>query len=340
MRSKPSKESTRFLGKTKASYPLKPKTQMLASFQQIEPIKLARIEAAQRFLSIDPVDDSLLAFSTRCLVQANLPHSDPKKSPHLWVRQNGDFTLSIQSDIVIDKKTKKETLVGIPYGVIPRLILMYICSEAKRTKSRRISLGDNLSGFLRELGMDSSGGKKGGIARFKEQLRRLVTAKIKFEHDDGKSKVGFNASIAKQYFFFWDEKNPDQDTLFKNEIILDDDFFAEIMRSPVPLHLGVVGQLKNSALGLDLYTWLTYRVTRLNKAVFIKWEELEQQLGSSYSNTYDFSKRARQVFKEIKLLWKDLNFEFRTGGFLLEPSVPSIAPKSSEKEQLRGNCPN
>src|SRR5690606_38167298 len=125
------------------------------------------------------------------LVQANLPHSDPTKSPDVWVRRNGDFTLSIQSDVTVDPKTREKKLGGIPYGIIPRLILMYICSEAKRTQDRKISLGANLSGFLRELGMEPRGGKRGDITRFKNQLLRLVTAKIKFEYSDGTRTVGY-----------------------------------------------------------------------------------------------------------------------------------------------------
>lgn len=270
----------------------------------------------------NPVDPSDVGFSTRAMVQANLPHSDPKSD--VWIRQNGDFTLTIQSDIEFDKKTGKTKPTGIPYGTIPRLVLIYLCSEAIRTKSRTISLGDNLSSFLAELGMKRQGGKRGDITRFKEQMRRLVSSRIKFQYKTDEHEAAFNASIAKKYFFFWDDKNPDQTSLFRSEITLDADFFEEIIKSKVPLHLKAVAALKNNALGLDLYMWLTYRLARLNKPVFIKWSDLMQQVGSDYAAVNDFQKKAKVVLGEIQVLWQDFKFETRRGGFMLYPSGPHI----------------
>ena len=136
-----------------------------------------------------PLDISKdVGFSTRTLVQANLPHKDPKTD--VWVRTNGDFSLTIQSDIEIDTKTGKRKEVGIPYGTIPRLVMIYLCSEAIRTKSRRISLGDNLAAFMKELGMEQTGGANGSITRFKKQMQRLVSAKIKFAYaGDNKARL-------------------------------------------------------------------------------------------------------------------------------------------------------
>jgi hypothetical protein len=211
-------------------------------------------------------------------------------------------------------------------------VLIYLCSEAIRTKSRTISLGDNLTTFLTELGMKRQGGKRGDITRFKEQMRRLVSSRIKFQYKTDAHEAAFNATIVKKYFFFWDEKNPDQSSLFRSEITLDADFFEEIIKSKVPLHLKAVAALKNNALGLDLYMWLTYRLSRLNKPTFIKWSDLMQQVGSDYSKVNDFQKKAKSVLMEIQVLWKDFNFELRRGGFMIYPSGPHIPMNSGEKK--------
>lgn len=269
-----------------------------------------------------PVDPADVGFSTRAMVQANMPHSDPKTD--VWVRRNGDFTLTIQSDVEIDRKTGETKSTGIPYGTIPRLVLIYLCSEAVRTKSRTISLGDNLTAFLTELGMKRQGGKRGDITRFKEQMRRLVSSRIKFQYKTDTEDAVFNASIVKKYFFFWDDKNPDQSSLFRSEITLDADFFEEIISSKVPLHLKAVAALKNNALGLDLYMWLTYRLSRLNKPVFIKWSDLMNQVGSDYAKVNDFQKKAKVVLNDISVLWQGFKFEARRGGFMLYPCGPHI----------------
>jgi hypothetical protein len=63
-----------------------------------------------------------VGFLARALVQATLPHSDPKTNE--FVRRNGHFTLSILAP--------KD--VGLPYGRYPRLVLAYLNSEAVRAQ--------------------------------------------------------------------------------------------------------------------------------------------------------------------------------------------------------------
>jgi len=290
----------------------------------------SHVGANIQFSSLDLAD---VGFSTRAVVQANLPHSDPKTD--VWVRQNGDFTLSIQSDIEVDHKTGQTKQVGIPYGTIPRLVLIYICSEAIKSKKRTVSLGDNLTDFMREIGLKAQGGKRGDITRLKEQMKRLVSAKIKFQYRNEGGEGWFNGSIAKGYVSFWDEKNPDQHSLFQSHVVLDADFFEEIIGSKVPLDLRAVAALKNNALGLDLYMWMTYRLSRLEKPVFIKWSDLMLQVGSDYSRVNDFQKKAKAILEEIELLWKDFKLETRRGGFMLHPIGPHI-PTNAKPKALKG----
>ena len=215
--------------------------------------------------------------------------------------------------------------IGIPYGNIPRVVLLFLCSEAIRTKSREINLGNNLSTFLRELGLYSSGGQKGDITRFKEQMKRLVASKIQFQYSGRNSEAGFDASIAKKYFFFWDD-DPEQSTLFDNKIVLDADFYEEITSSRIPIHLGVITALKSSSFALDLYSWLTYRVSYLEEPATITWKELEQQVGADYSDPNNFRKRAISVLAQIKMVWVGLEYEKVRGGFILKPCDPSVPP--------------
>ena len=296
-------------------------------FFDLRPTDLARIKAGIELEGKDPIEIGQLGFSTRPLVQANLPHSKPKKKDEsFWVRRNGNFTLSIQSDVTVNPKTGEQELIGIPYGTVPRLILFYLCSEAVRTKSRTISLGDNLSVFLRELGLQPTGGKKGDITRFKNQMRRLVTAKIKFQCTTDSAEASVNASIAKRHLFFWD-KDPLQSSLFESQIVLDSDFYDEIIAAPVPIHLGAVSALKSSSFGLDLYTWLTYRVSNLRNPVRVSWDDLREQLGADYGSTKEFARRARKVLSEVKSVWKSLDIDTVRGGILIKPCEPSIPRK-------------
>jgi hypothetical protein len=119
------------------------------------------------------------AFLARQFVQATLPHSDPKSDT--WRRVNGNFSLGIQAGFDPETGTK----YGVPYGVIPRLLLFWITTEAVRTKNPRLVLGSSLADFMREVGLnpDTGGGKRSDAKRLHEQCLRLFNARISFVGD-------------------------------------------------------------------------------------------------------------------------------------------------------------
>ena len=61
----------------------------------------------------------------------------------------------------------------------------------------------------------------------------------------------------------WNERKPDQPSLWQSKIELGEDFFNEIINHPVPLDMNTLTALKRGALGLDLYLWLVYRTFSL-----------------------------------------------------------------------------
>lgn len=120
------------------------------------------------------------AYMARELVQCTLPHKNPGNDKPAWTRKNGNLTLTIRPAW----DHKKGDVVGYPYGTLPRLLLFWITTEAVRTKSRRLELGNSLAGFMHELGLDPSrGGPRSDARRLREQMERLFRAQISFERD-------------------------------------------------------------------------------------------------------------------------------------------------------------
>lgn len=70
------------------------------------------------------------------LAQATLPHKDPKCT--YFERGTSKVTLSI----IAHRK------YGMPYGMMPRLLLAWMCTEACRTHSPELNLGRNQKEFL------------------------------------------------------------------------------------------------------------------------------------------------------------------------------------------------
>ena len=82
---------------------------------------------------------------------------------------------------------------GLPYGAYPRLILVWMTTEALRTGERKLELGRSLSSFMGQLGLQCTGGHWGTIPRFREQMERLAV-QFAFPHQ------GRRFSESRRYF--------------------------------------------------------------------------------------------------------------------------------------------
>ena len=157
------------------------------------------------------------AYLARQFVQATLPHSDPKADT--WSRQNGNFTLGIQAGFNV--KTGKS--YGLPYGIIPRLLLFWITTEALKTKSPRLELGASMAGFMREVGLDPGhGGKRSDGQRLQVQMTRLFQARISFMQDvqDGakEGSAWLNMQVSRKGVLWWNPRSPAQGSLWNSWI--------------------------------------------------------------------------------------------------------------------------
>jgi hypothetical protein len=265
-----------------------------------------------------------LAFVSRILVQAFLPHSDPKDIA--WQRANGNFTLTVKSGIGFENGKSKT--YGVPYGAIPRLLLAWLNSEAiknsqdqEKLNPKIVYMGRSLSEFLEKIGIQRTGGKRGGITSFKSQAEKLFRAEITVSCTGTDMISERDIKVSDGRFFFWDHKNPEQTTLWENAIELSDRFYSLLIQNPVPLDWRVLKGIKQSPMALDLYMWLSHRMSYLEKPVVIQWETLQKQLGSDVERVDNFRQKVRQHLKKLNLIWRDLKVDAsKTEGIYLYPT--------------------
>ena len=291
-------------------------------------IKLISISGDIR---LDP-DKTESAFMARQLVQATLPHKNPGNVPD-WSRKNGDLTLTLRPGW--DEKKKK--LIGYPYGTIPRLLLFWITTEAIRTKNPRIELGNSLSKFMEELGLDPyQGGKRSDIKRLQNQMKRLFQSTISFNQYT-KGETWLNMQVAPKGMVWWDEKKPNQGTLFENWIQLGEDFFKAITAAPVPVDMRALKALKRSPLALDFYAWASYtayQTQQTGQSRSLSWELLHGQFGSEYKKVDEFARKAWNALRKVQAVYPELNIERMRGGVMVLPSNPAITIKSKRSKKL------
>ena len=259
-------------------------------------------------------------FMARTMALCSLPRSNPGNRLQ-YKRVNGPFTLIMYSS----GETK------LPFGNFPRLILAWVSTEAVRTQNRVLILGSSLAKFMRELGVYSSGG--GNVhTKLRNQMKRLFgcTVSLIYKEENGEATV--NTVIADRTEFWWNERKPDQSSLWDSKIELSEKFFNEIIRHPVPLDMNTLKALKRSSLGLDLYLWLVYRTFPLRAPQRITWKQVYRQFGSDPAQASDnvtvqnFRREVLRELKKIKLAWSGLNYSTNPGGLILLPSTPAIAP--------------
>ncbi len=278
-------------------------------------------------------------FIARQLVQATLPHSEPKGNPIDWCRTNGNFTLSIRPGVEKNPKTGKSEFLGYPFGTIPRLLLFWMTTEAIRTKSRKLELGDTLANFMKTLNLDPHrGGKRSDAVRLKDQMKRLFASTVSFEYSkqysDSRLETRMNINIASKSKIWWSEKDPAQVALFGSWIELGYEFYEDIIKAPVPVDMRALRALKQSPLALDLYAWSTYRTFtafRKGKSQLIPWKALEYQIGCDYKRLIDFKVKARHALLKIQSVYPDLRIEELDNkgfsGLVIHPSRPAVMPK-------------
>jgi hypothetical protein len=282
------------------------------------------LSVADAIYSEGAIDADALGFMAKMLVQTTLPHrAQPGKQ---YTRTDGDVTLSI-TDL---------GGTGLPYGSYPRLILVWMTTEALRTGERKLELGRSLSSFMGQLGLQCTGGHWGTIPRFREQMERLFGATIstRWKQDqNGQSNTGgSNLLLAEEFDLWWTPQTLPRAPLVQSNVTLSQKFFDQLIEAPVPLDLRAIKALKRSPLSLDLYAWATRRVSYLRRPLQISWAAFQASFGAGYAETPQGRSRFRgnaiEALTRVKVVYPQLRIEIRRDGVLLYPSLTHV-PKTT-----------
>ena len=272
--------------------------------------------------------DPDLGFMARMMALCALPRTNPGNRLQ-YKRVNGPFTLYMNT--TADNK--------LPYGNLPRLLMAWLSTEAVKTGSRVIVLGDSLSKFMRELGYLQ---QRREATNPPPQPNEAAVRLHRLDDLQRRAREQFISSlIAESGEFWWNERKPDQPSLWNSKIELSEKFFNEIIRHPVPLDMNTLTALKRCSLGLDLYLWLAYRTFPLRAVQQITWKQMYRQFGLHPSKASDkktvlnFRVKILRELKKIKLAWPELNYSTAPGVLILLPSVPTIPPVAASPRLAR-----
>jgi Plasmid encoded RepA protein len=231
------------------------------------------IEAAIAYMADE---DNAIGFLYSGWCQAALPH---RRLPNGkgWQIENGNTTLIVEPGMRRGPAGEPE-LFGVPYGARARLILIYLQSEAIRTKSREIELGRSLRAWMGRMGIPWGGES---IASVRDQAERITRCRLTFQVTKGRTTGLMNQNIVDTALFL-DNPVDGQGSLFLNTATLSESFFAQLQKHPVPLEEAAIRGLSNNSMGLDVYAWLAYRLHSLTSPTPVPWRALMAQFGGGF----------------------------------------------------------
>jgi len=261
-------------------------------------------------------EEPIPSFLHSALCAMSLPVRRPVDDHAPIIRQDGQYTLVITPKAVVQSRDGQQVLhtLGVPYGSLPRLILIHIMTEAVRTKSRHIVLGSSFTDWMRRMGFRTiSYGPRGSATLIRQQLDRLLACEwmIRWDGDseNGTKEFGVKEIKLTNEYVGSDSKGGS----FQREIYLSEDFFTHLSKHAVPLNEHAISQLRESATALDLYTWLAYRLPRINpkRPALLSWQQLASHFGNDGTNIRKFRQTVRDAWeRQVSAVYPEARAEF------------------------------
>jgi hypothetical protein len=252
------------------------------------------------------------------LCQLGLPRSPT--SLRSFERSSGRASLRLQAGSVYDGMKWNDQ--PLPSGTRPRLVLIDLCSEAVRTRRPDVDIGGSVREFLRRLNIDV-GGKT--MREFRKQMLALSACHMTLALPTATGAAQIDAKPIDS-FLAWHADEGGQQALWPGRIRLTDKFFESLLEHAVPLDCEAIGQLQNSALALDVYSWLAHRLWRVRdgRGVELSWPALQAQFGQEYRDRKNFKREFTGALQKAVNVYKDARVETVPGGLKLLPSPPPV----------------
>ena len=167
---------------------------------------------------------------------AALPHR--RTTEAVWEREGGQIKLLVESGLDSAKQP-----IGIPYGAVARMILLYLQTQAVKTRSREIELGASMNAWLTAMDIPI-GGKTYQIVR--EQSRRISRCRLTFFRRTSTAELVTNGAFVRDAILPLDPTNAGQMPLWQEKVRLDEGFYQSLIEHPLPL--------RETAIRLSIFT--------------------------------------------------------------------------------------
>ncbi|WP_334145809.1 replication protein RepA [Hyphomicrobium sp.] len=282
-----------------------------------------RRELVRRNLEESPTDTEDLRHIHSVLAMCGLPYSRQPLAVREYERKQGRMSLVVEAGKLRNPETGNRVEQPLPFGPKARLLLMHLCSEAIRQKGPTIEVADSLTGFIRDMGFPVTGGAKGTLHAFKEQINALAACKLSVGMWDGRHAVEYQGMPFSR-IDVWLPTSPDQMMLWPSTLTFSMDFYTTLAKHALPIRAEAVRAFAGSARKLDMYFWFNYRLHRLKEPTTLSWNALADQFGGDYGRQRDFKRGFADDLKDVLDVFPKLPVRLSENGMEVSPAGPDI----------------
>lgn len=270
------------------------------------------IDAAAAIMS---EEESRLGITHAGFAMTSLPH---KRIEEAWWRREGHrTTLLVESG-----RQRSGALIGVPYGSIARLILLYLQTEAVRTNSPEVELGRSMKSWMGRMSL-STGGRTYQLVA--EQARRISGCRLTFFTDrENGAENRHNGAFVRDAISLSGIVDDDQPTLWQDRVHLDEGFWRSLREHPVPVREEAIKAIGTRSLAIDIYIWLAYRLHALPKATPVSWTSIHAQFGAGFRLVRQIKPTFSEALAVALAVYPEANVDLGKEGLVLHPSRPAV----------------
>ena len=202
------------------------------------------------------------------------------------------------------------------------MILLYLQTEAVRTKSREVALGRSMRDWMERMGLSVGGETARGL---REQAARISACTLKFFWEDDRHEGWTRGGIVTSGLRFKIPEGDNQASLWEDRVVLDETFYAALRDHPVPLLEAAIRQLRDRSMSLDIYVWLAWRCHQLGKLTPISWPAIHAQFGAGFKAIKHFKPSFVEALSAATAAYPEARVEVGESGVMLHPARPPLA---------------
>lgn len=269
------------------------------------------IEAAAQLLA---EEESRLGITHAGFAMTSLPHK--RVTDPFWKRQGNRTTLLVESG-----RDSRGDLLGVPYGSIARLILLYLQTEAIKTSNPEVELGRSMKAWMTRMSL-SPGGKTYQLVS--EQARRISGCRLTFFTDLTTAELRSNGAFVQSSISLAGLANENQPSLWQDRVRLDEGFWRSLKEHPVPVREEALKAIGTRSFAIDVYIWLAYRLHALTRPTPVSWAAIHGQFGAGFRLVRQLKPTFVEALELALAVYPEARVDLDEHGVTLHPSLPAV----------------